>query len=74
MCEGYNIGLIMTPPDHHQSFGAIERKHIMTKQNLSEISEMNPNLNMDEVIAIAQMVQNSQISQTDGATPGHRSP
>ena len=72
MSEGFNISLITTPPDHHQSFGAIERKHITTKQNLNDICDKNADLSLTEIIAIAQMVQNCQISQIDGATPGHR--
>ena len=72
MAEGLNISLIFTPPDHHQSFGSIERKHITTKKNLTDICEENSKLALSDVIAIAQMVRNCQLSQIDGATPGRR--
>ena len=74
MCENFNITPLFTPPNHHQSFGIIERRHQVTKENLNQLMNESEqkNLKVEDLIAVAQMVQNSQISQADGATPGHR--
>ena len=74
MCENFHITLISTPARHHQSFGATERSNQAFKNTLSEIisSEDYHNSSTEEMIAIAQLINNGRISQVDGQTPGHR--
>ena len=64
MCENFHITFISTPARHRQSFGAIERGNQVIKNCLNEVinSRDYKNMSTDEMLAIAQLINNGFVS------------
>ena len=74
LCDTMSVQLIRTPSSHHQGIGIVERHHQVLRNFMYELAFKSEykDMELDELAGIAMLLHNSQISQVDGQTPGHR--